>query len=672
MSLRRPQTVETDRFQLPLVGRPVLAAAPGSTPTMDTIRTMTLPKGCSILTGHDMPEDATLPEPWEEIPVLPREAAYAGQIIAVVLGPDWSLVDAVVPQVPQHHNMSRSTEDRIETTFQTEVNPAHGSPPAAVPPEDTEPHIVEGFYRTELQLHAMDVPLWAEVRRESAGWTARLPAQWPGAVRRMIAALTGAALREITLHILPVQAPRDGALHLPVHLAALATGAVQHTGRAVRVALRGDQQFLSGGRSPARIHLTTRLTHDGTLEENTCEVDLHLGAFPTFQQECIARLTDAAATLYQVPLQHVTLRMWRTSTVPLGTFEGLATAQITFAREVHYNRLAALLDRDPLEWRMRAVRQDWRIISSLATELAEESDFSRRYAANELVRKRRLQLPQDSSVLKGIGCAIAEQASGFLHREDRGAVTVRLEADGMARLLCSVPTPNPRLRTSWRSLVAQVLQLDLDQVILETATRSDQANSGPRIFSRGVTLIPRAILSCCEAIQRQRFREPLPIQIRRVVRMPRSARNPGEALRSIGGATVEVSIIPATMRVQVRSVTMVVAAGRILDRGAAEAELRRGIYQALSWALHEGFPDPARLGDATMRRGYLPDNEGITPRIRVVLLPAQRKEGPAGLGELPFLSIPAALTSALSQATGLFLDSVPTRTGDILRMLRDE
>ncbi len=661
-----------------LYARCVLADHPGSSIGPHSVVAATLPEGYTLVTAESWSTEVYLAPPYQTIPVLPGHSAYAGEIIGIVVGPEWSVLDALVPQIPQHRDLSISTENRLIGTVQWESREHEA--------DQESDHLVEGSYHTELQLHGMDVPLWAEARpgsgtpagatakREAAaqGWTVRLPTQWPAIVRESVALTTTLPSKQIDLRVIPVQAPRDGALHLPAHLAVLAVIAATTVGTSVRIALRGRESFLSGGRSPARIRMHSRVSDTGRLLVNTCEIELDGGAYPTLQEETAARMKDATLSLYSPVSVSATLRTMRSSAPPMGAFEGAGTAQITFAREVHFNRLASLFDEDPVAWRLRNLRQDWPILSEIAQRLADESDFNRRYAANELVRKRRLQLPQNSSVLKGIGCAIAEQASGFIAGEDRGAVTVRLDADGTARLFCSVPTPNPRLRQSWRQVVAQSLQMELDEVLLETSLRNEQGESGPRLFSRGIAQIPRAIQSCCDAIQKQRFREPLPIQVRRAVRGSRATRSPAEALRSVGAAAVETTIAPATMTVQVRTVTLIVYAGRILDRSAAEAEIRRGIYQSLSWALHEGFPTPSRLNERPLRRRYAPFAEDLAPRVRVVFMNAARKDGPTGLGEIPFLTVPAALTSALSQATGLFLDSSPTRMSDTLRMLRDD
>lgn len=539
---------------------------------------------------------------------------------------------------------------------------------------------MEGVYRTEVQLHRLDAPLWVEAHPEGGEITLRVPTQWPGHVRHSVAEALGMEARKVELRIVPVEGGRDGALYYSSLLAVLAALAAVRLGTSVRLALRADQMTLTGGRSPATMHYLTSLLPDGSISHNALDIRLDCGAYPVLVEETRERLRAAAASIYDDALSEYSVRAMRTVTMPMSAFEGVGTAQVTFAREVHYNRLAGIAQEDPILWREDRFRRDWPVLTTLAEELAEAAGFHRRYAANELVRKRRLQLPRNTTALKGIGCAFGEQISGITAGKEQGYVSIRLDQDGSARLHCSVPTPTPRLRVAWRTIVAQELQIPKEQVTLDTACRSDMYDSGPRIFSRGSSVIPRAITSACEAIQKQRFREPLPILVRRAIKNTRATRNPADALRSLGGAAVEATIIPATMGIEVRSVTIVVYAGRIMDRQATEIELRRGIYQALSWTLQEPLDRNTRevtrdtdlMGDPVVQRHYNPGFPGTPPRIKVVLLPAGKREAPVGMGELPFLVVPAALLSALSQASGLYLDTVPVSPDGMLRMLQEE
>lgn len=667
-----------------LCARVIAAARAGNRIVAPGETVPALPPGCTVLHGNGdvgdpLGEGVFLVPPLEEIPVLPASAAYAGQVIGVVTGPDWAAADEAARLVPQEQDISLSTESRIVWTDEDPPESPATPPLAQDNRTGEEEHLVEGLYTTDVQLHRLDAPLWVEALPRNGQITMRVPTQWPGHVRHSVATALRIDPRHVEIRYIPVEGGRDGALYFSSLLAVLAALVARRLGHVVRLALRADQMMLTGGRSPCTVRFVTRIRPDGTIRGNTLEIRMETGAYPTLVEETRERLRGAAQSIYASEITGYSARALRTVETPLGAFEGVGTAQVSFAREVHYNRLAGILQEDPIHWRMSVFRSDWPVLTTLAESLADNSGFHRHYAANELVRKRRLQLPRNSTALKGIGCAFGEQISGISAGKEQGYISIRLEQDGSARLFCSVPTPTPRLRLAWRSLVAQELQIPREEVTLDTACGNDHSDSGPRLFSRGSSVIPRAIVSACNAIQKLRFREPLPIQVRRAIKNTRATKNPADALRSLGAAAVEATIIPFTMEIDVRSVTMVVYAGRVMDKQSVETELRRGIYQALSWALHESGDhatgEQARerdlLGDPVVQRHYNPGFLGAPPRIKVVILPSSKRDAPVGVGELPFLTVPAALISALSQASGLYLDSIPARPGDILRMLHE-
>ncbi len=646
-----------------IYGRLILAADAGAIVDHNFLAPSLFPENVHLYSGKDIGVDVTLAEPFDSIPVLPNVAAYRGQAIAVLVGSDWSTIDRLSPAVPQtiitdSENVFPETIDTFSATESADTSNTY--------------ELVEGIYQTGLQLHAPDAPLWAEASPSGKGVQITLPCQWPSHIRASIALALDIPVRAVHLECSAPSGNRDGAIVVPAIIAVLSSAIALKTDRPVRIALRYDQSFLSGGRSPGRVIWASRLSEEGNLLANTVQVRLNLGAYPILTSEMVPRLRLAATSVYRpVPTEYQAV-LSTTPDVPMAPFEGVASAQLSFAREVHINRLAEIAGQDPILWRQEHLRKDWPVTEEICTTLAREADFFRRYSANELVKKRRNQLSLDSSILRGIGFAIAQQQSGMTGDGEFGTITVQLNQDGTADLFCTIPTPTLRLHLAWRQLVAQELGIEIDAVSLEWTCISNQHDSGPRLFSRGVSLVPRAIVQACQAIQKQRFREPLPITVRRAMRPGKAARTPADALRSIAATAIEAVLHPGSMEIDVRSVTMVIYAGRILDRGMAEAELRRGIYHALNWTLHESLLDAELVSEPETLRTYSTAFRGAVPAIRIVFMNQIKKDGPVGIGELPFNTVPAALVSALSQATGLYLDSLPVRPAHILRQLQEE
>lgn len=636
-----------------------------------------IPPPIRLIVASDLPEDARLPEPWSELPLLAHAAAYRGEPLGILVGPSIEPLDAawrslvhVDGEAPDPRILAWAPGDLDGEPSERAADEDAGNKAGdSAPDEPDDYQIIEGSYRTEAQAHLSDAPLWAEAVPGPEELTVRVATQWPERTIRAIATATGRSLKVIRLEAVAPGGNRDGALHAAVQLAALAAAAADIVGAPVRLVTSARETLATGGRAPSTIRWLTRYRPSGLILEQEVDVELEVGAYPTWEAETTARVADAVADLYPAGRRSFRLRARTTPLMPLGAWEGVGTSQIAFAREVHVSRLAELMQLDPLEARLRLLDPAASAALEVCETIGREADTRRRWAANELVRKRRDTIVGSTGALKGIGIALATQVSGFVGEQEVGSVAIRLESD-RAVIECSLPTPTPRLHLAWRQVVAAGLGLDVDDVIIDSTAGSAGTLAGPRILSRGATLVPRALHSLCQAIQRKRFRAPLPIEARRALKHTLSSKSPAENQRSIGAAAVEVSLMAATLETVVRSVTIVVNAGRILDRGAAEAEIRRGIYHALAWATDDRAP--LTEGATSKRELVIARMERHQPAIRVVFVPGDRKDGPTGLGELSLSTVPAALASALSQASGLYLDRIPIRPAALLRMLREE
>ena len=334
------------------------------------------------------------------------------------------------------------------------------------------------------------------------------------------------------------------------------------------------------------------------------------------------------------------------------------------------NRIAELCGDDPVTWRLRNLC-DATPASRPATvtrAVAQASDFARKFAAFELLRRRREQFADLRRPTGGIGFGLGYQGSGFLGDHElryRGSVTVRLETDGQASLRTSAVPGSRSVVLNWRSTIAEMLGLDLEAVRIEPPDTSLAPDSGPSTLSRNVAVMGRLIEQACTAIVKKRFRAPLPIEVTRSDRPSRGERwsaatLSGEPYRRLayGAAVAEVVVDPVTFEPSVREVWVSVDAGKIIDEEEARRALEMGVHQALEWTIHEVVSYRDGAIDPRSYLAYRDEASRLVPSIQVVMIPSPMKL-PAGLGELPQSCVPAAVAAAISQATGRYMDRLP-------------
>jgi CO/xanthine dehydrogenase Mo-binding subunit len=243
-------------------------------------------------------------------------------------------------------------------------------------------------------------------------------------------------------------------------------------------------------------------------------------------------------------------------------------------------------------------------------------------------------------------------------------VELELDKDGILEIRTSAVSGSRETAALWRRVAAETLALKDSEVRLAD-NRSDLVpDSGPSSLSRNIVIITKLIERCCLVIRKQRFRDPLPITVRRVWKAPRSQGwsglrmegNPA-SLFSWAAAIVEVEIDQILYIPKVRGVWLCVDGGRIFSERKARSSLENSVLHALGWVRQEhmasGNADP---GASIL--AYDIAAPGEAPPI-VVDFSWNESTSPKGIGELPFGCVPPAYAQAVSQASGIDITSLP-------------
>jgi len=639
-----------------------------------------LPDDVICITAHDIPGANELRVHDETMPLLAEdETSYVGEPVAILAGPSQRAVIAAMESVVVDY------AQRGPTFSFTRPASTHVIARRSGERGDVEDALgrsvgrVEGTYRTSVQEHLYNEPQGAVVSLENRSFVVRSATQWPFHVRSTVAAALGVPPTQCIVRPTDPGIALDGKLWYPSMVAAHAALLARATGRPVKLVYSNIEDFrFTPKRAPFSIHYVSGLTRDGDLCGTDVEIVYNAGAYGVFTEEICERVMASTFASYECAHLRVTVTAVRTNLPPLNVLSGFGCASAFFAGETHVARIAEVTQMDPLLWRRnnglrerngtRAATWHARAARVLGAA-AETSDFSRKFAAYELQKKRRQEFDDLRRPTHGVGIAVGQHGGGFIgDHEPRhgGTVTVRLETDGSAVLRTSAVPGSRSVLSGWRESMARILGLDSADVRIENTDTSLVPDSGPSTLSRNVVVVSRLVEQACNAIQKQRFRSPLPIEVRRSYRPGRASRFDPETLSgtafphaSHGAAVVEVAVDPVTFESTVENVWLTVDAGHILNDGEAKRSLEMSVYQALEWATHEIVSFRNGAIDPRSYLAYRNMADPVLPRIRIALLGSPERS-PEGIGELPQNCIPAALAAAVSQATGRYMDRIPT------------
>jgi CO/xanthine dehydrogenase Mo-binding subunit len=258
------------------------------------------------------------------------------------------------------------------------------------------------------------------------------------------------------------------------------------------------------------------------------------------------------------------------------------------------------------------------------------------------------------------------------HGAGRGnySVEATLDKEGVLELRAGITPANNEVSAIWRSIAMETLSLEPDAVRVVFAATGKTPDSGPAALSREITILTRLVEKACGNIKKQRFRDPLPITVRRSYRPSKAQSWTGRVFDpqafsplSWAAAVVEVEIYPYEYAPRIRGAWLGVDAGKILSEVQARRSLRFSAIQALGWASREQLSYVE--GQIPLRHIYdydIPSPPDIPP-VHIDFM-WNDTVNPKGIGELPFSCIPAAYAQAVSQAVDHPFETIPITARD--------
>jgi CO/xanthine dehydrogenase Mo-binding subunit len=649
-----------------------------------------LPENCTLVRARDIPGKNYLEE--LKIPVLASSAlSYIGEPVALLLGPERLLVENLAsrcrvnaePEDPQG-----AAEDQPGDSRDIRI----GEPDSAF---QEAARIVEGVYRTGPQEHWCSEPPGALAEWTGSGGQAGVrviaAAQWPFQVKRAVAKTLGMAVGRVMVSPARVGVHLDGKIWYPALLSCHAALGAYITKHPVKLMLtRREDFFYSPKRTPSEIRIRSAVGEKGRLLANEITVTADMGACKVFADETLDQCCLGSLGIYKQQCVRINGKAASTNIPPTGPFAGFGLAQGFFAMESQAALIADTLRINPVEWRKENMLSRKKSLAigipfdedifpeKLLDTVAAMGDYHRKWAAYETLRgyRRSRGGPEKNEPLRGIGIAVAYQASGFLHSAvDKGAYAVEmtLHKDGSLEIANSMVFSSGDYVSIWKNIVSEILALDPGHIRVIRGGTDTAPDSGPACLSRGITVVTQLVELAAAAIRKQRFRDPLPITVRRSCKcayVPPWGAETGRIDRNAfshagwGAAVVEVEIDPVEYTPNIRGVWMSLDGGKILSQRRAWRSARFSIIQALGWASRERLSyEEGRIPDGQFLAYDLPNLREIPP-IHIDFI-FNETASPKGIGDIPFNCVPAAFAQAVSQAADHHFAQLPVTARDI-------
>ncbi len=480
-------------------------------------------------------------------------------------------------------------------------------------------------------------------------------------------------------------------ISLQVHVCLLAL----RTGRPVKMQYRRDESFVGHvHRHPARMRYRHHARTDGTLVKVEARLVLDGGAYASTSKAVLANATCFAAGPYRVPNAHIEGVAVRTNNPPCGAMRGFGNVQACFAHESQMDKLAAALDIDPIELRLRnALAPGDRIITNQqltgATPVAAviracaEAPLTENDAPSPMARPGgagRTAQHEPGRVVRGVGFAASIKKLMFSEGFDDFS-TARVVVDaGRVTVYCACAEVGQGFVTVAQQVAREIL--DLDDVVVAAAD-TGVGSAGSTSASRQTMMSGGAVAGACRSVREQ-------INADRAAGRPTEGHYeatyehhhpPTTQLDENGQGDAHAAFAFAAHRavvdvdldlglVKVVEVTTAQDVGRIINPLQAIGQIEGGIAQGVGLAvMEELIVRDGRILNASFTDYLLPTALDM-PTVRIAALIEEPEPnapfGAKGIGEPPCISSVAAVAAAIRAATGRAVSRVPVRPEDLI------
>lgn len=535
-------------------------------------------------------------------------------------------------------------------------------------------HVVEAVYHTPRQMHAFLETEAGIAEPDGAGnLTLYVGCQNPERDRQVLAGILGIPAERVRVVGTPVGGSYGGKDELTIQpiLALLAL----RTGRPVRLRLsRAESVDLGVKRHPMRIAMRTGCDAQGQLLFHEADIVADTGAYATHGPEVLDAAVEHAGGPYRYEAVALRGRLAYTNNGIAGAFRGFGAMQTQFALERQIDKLAALTQLDPAEFRARNLAAP-DAPGPLGQTVAP---FDGPHRALELARRHPLWTGphawRDERYRYGVGLTLVHRSDGFGKGGPQGgAIEIELTDDDWIEIRSSFTEMGQNLVDVVGRLAARHLGCDATRVRAVLGDSALTPDSGPTAASRATALLDRALRDAAtpwhnalQAGQRPHLHIPF---------MAEETPSDVQAAHFLFGALAAVARVRVdtwTGIVRVQKLAQFCALGPVASPMGLLGQIEGGALMGIGAAVMEDLP--VRDGRYQMHNldTYLIPTLQDAPDYEVnaiqALLPGD-PYGPRGAGEIGVNAAAPAVANAIATATGMAVNTIPVRPDDVLDFL---
>ncbi len=558
--------------------------------------------------------------------------------------------------------------------------------------------IVEGVYQTPMQEHAYLQPeAGVSYIDESDRITVIVGGQWVHEDQEQIAHSLNIPLDKIRIIYPAIGGAFGGREDMSVQITlALATSKLLEKGinRPVKTIWSREESIIGHHKRHAyKIFSKWGANKDGKILAAEVKIVADAGAYAYTSTKVQGNATLMCTGPYEIPNVKVDSYTVYTNNVPGGAFRGFGGPQSAFSAEMQINKLAEKLGLDPVEIRMRNVFKDGsRLpVKSLMPAGVSLSEVIERCAIEAGWNKidgdwnnPNRKFASNSRNIKGLGFACGYKNIGFSFGAPENCwATIELVGESEIEkviLYHAGAEVGQGSHTVFCQMAAEAVGVDVGKVELFASDTSTSDNSGSVSASRMTFMAGNSIYGAGKLALEKWKNEERPAIGRYQYKPPKTTpydKDTGECVPNFSygyvAEAVEAEIDLETGEVHLSKVICADDVGKAINPQLVVGQIEGAIVQAAGYGLLENFIQENGYVKTSQLSTYLiPTVWDIPDEINSIIIEHPDPIGPwgaRGVGEMPYIPLVPAISSAIHAATGVWFDQFPMTPENVLRGL---
>jgi xanthine dehydrogenase YagR molybdenum-binding subunit len=596
-----------------------------------------------------------------------EQAAHAATLVHVSYAPETAMTDIsrVEPVFPTQEKTDQGSHRPSETR--------RGDPEATLAAAEIKvdrTYVIPRENHNPIELHAT-IAAWDGDRLTLWDKT-----QWVDGVADEIAAVFGIPAENVHVVSPFVGGAFGSGLRAWPHVTLAALGA-RVAGRPVKLMLSRREMFYGTGFRP---HMVQRVALGASRDGHLVAILHDAYQEASIYEEYSEALLDATRFLHSCPNVYTRDRLARMNIHTPTWMRAPGEASGVFALEAAMDELAAALNIDPVELRLRNEPEQDEFknlpFSSRSTRecyrvAAERFGWSRRNPEPRSMR--------DGRWLIGWGMASATYPMNYAPASAR----TRLLPDGTAVVASAASDMGPGTWTSMTQVAADALGLPIERVTFMLGDNR-LPKTPPHGGSMTMASVGSAVQAACHKAREDALARgggnDLTDAMRRLGQPVEASADvkPGDeaqrfSMHAFGAVFAEVAVDPDLGETRVRCIVGAYGAGRIVNPKTTRSQCIGGMIGGIGMALMEHSIVDARNGrvpNATLAEYPVPVHADAPPVMDVIFVeehdPHVNPLGVKGVGEIAIVGVASAITNAVYHATGKRIRDLPVMPDKLL------